>query len=235
MYQVMRPLEEGQVGGTQSDYYSLIARAVAALDANTPESRQALYNRARAAQSTQLNGFEPPLSKAEVQFEYEVLEQAIRTVEAEAEAAEAELATKDAQIVFDFATLMTKLEMKPDYFYDLHTLPHPKEAILAAIERGIVRSPLPEHVDWLRNGAALLRNFQEGVGTEPLQFAGCEIREFPQTTTDIIELKAAMRSLRYPQDEERIKEAEAVAEKEGHEIEQRMAAAMRMRSDLRGQ
>jgi hypothetical protein len=228
-------LEEGQVGGTQSDYYSLIARAVAALDANTPVSRQALYNRARAAQSAQLNRFEPPLSKDEVQFESEVLEQAIRTVEAEAAVAEAELATKDAQIVFDFATLMTKLEMKPDYFYDLNTLPHSKGVILAAIERGIVRSPLPEHVDWLRNGATLLRNFQEGVGAEPLQFTGCEIRELPQTAADIIELKSAMRSLQYPQDEETIKEAEAIAEKEGHEIEQRMAAAMRARAGLRGE
>lgn len=227
-------LEEGQVSGTQSDYYSVIVRAVAALDANTPDSRQALYNRARTVQTTKLNGFEPPLSREKVEIEREALEQAIRTVEAETAAAEAEQASRDAQIVLDFATFMTEMKMKPDCFYDLDTLPHPKEAIIAAIERGIVRSPLREHVTWLRHGAALLRNFQAGVGAEPLPFAGSDIPQFPQATLDITELKPATRSSQNPRNAERAKEVEIIAEKESHEIEERVAAALRMRPTLGG-
>ena len=68
------------MSGTQSDYYSVIVRAVAALDANTPDSRQALYNRARTVQATKLNGFEPPLSREKVELECEALEQAIRNL-----------------------------------------------------------------------------------------------------------------------------------------------------------
>lgn len=227
-------LEKAQVNGTQSDYYSVIVRAVAALDANTPKSRRALYNRARTVQATKLSGFEPPLSTEKVEIECEALEQAIRTVEAEAAAAEAEQTSRDAQIVLDFATFMTEMKIKTDCFYDLDTLPHPKEAIIAAIERGIVRSPLREHVTWLRHGATLLRNFQAGIGAEPLPFAGSDIPQFPQTSLDITQLKPAPRSSQNPSNAERAKEVEIMAEKESHEIEERVAAALRMRPTISG-
>ena len=38
-----------------ADYYSLISRAVAALDTTNFEARRAIYNHARAAQSEQLH------------------------------------------------------------------------------------------------------------------------------------------------------------------------------------
>lgn len=219
-------LEEGQVSGTQSGYYALIARGVAALDANTPDSRQALYDRARTAQTAQLSGFDPPLSREEMEFECAALEQAIRTVEAEAEAADAE-ARWDARIVLDFASFLTQMNLKPDCFYDVDVLPHPKEAIIAAIERGIVRSPLEEHIKWLRSGAALLRNFQAGIGLKPLPFAA--------TAADITESEAARPSWQDQRDADRAKEFAAIAEKESQEIEERMAAALRTRGAGRGE
>ena len=64
------------------DYYSLISRAVAALEINTFEDRRAIYNRARAAQSEQLG--KRPFSKADFDRERLMLEDAIGRVEIEA-------------------------------------------------------------------------------------------------------------------------------------------------------
>ena len=65
------------------DYYSLIVRAVATLNDNMPDARQALYNRARMAQTGRLNNADPPISMAEMSCECEALEHAIRLVEFE--------------------------------------------------------------------------------------------------------------------------------------------------------
>src|SRR5437764_604659 len=68
-----------------ADYYPLIARAVAGLDANaTGEQRRALYERARTALIAQLRGVTPPLSESEITRERLTLEEAIRKVEQEA-------------------------------------------------------------------------------------------------------------------------------------------------------
>ena len=65
------------------DYYSMIARAVAALADNTPDTRQALYKQARIAQTVQLNNVDLALSAPEMSGECEALEHAIRLVEFE--------------------------------------------------------------------------------------------------------------------------------------------------------
>ncbi|HEX2655845.1 MAG TPA: hypothetical protein VHN11_19650 [Xanthobacteraceae bacterium] len=67
-----------------TDYYPLIARAVAGLEKNTGESRRALYERARTALVAQLRGMQPPLSESEITRERLGLEEAVRKVEAEA-------------------------------------------------------------------------------------------------------------------------------------------------------
>jgi hypothetical protein len=67
-----------------TDYYALIKRAVSRLDPTAPrERRRALYERARAAQTTQLRTISPPLSEAEIVSEQLALEEAVRRVEAE--------------------------------------------------------------------------------------------------------------------------------------------------------
>jgi hypothetical protein len=65
-----------------ADYYSLISRAVAALQTNTFEDRRAIYNRARAMQSHQLG--ERPFNKKDFDRERSLLEDAISRFEAEA-------------------------------------------------------------------------------------------------------------------------------------------------------
>jgi hypothetical protein len=68
-----------------ADYYPLIARAIAGLDASAPsESRRALYERARTALISQLRSVQPALSEAEITRERLALEDAVRRVEADA-------------------------------------------------------------------------------------------------------------------------------------------------------
>jgi hypothetical protein len=64
-----------------ADYYSLISRAVAALETNTFEARRVIYNYARAAQSEQLHN--RPFNKKDFDHERLMLEDAISRVEIE--------------------------------------------------------------------------------------------------------------------------------------------------------
>src|SRR3954463_6661628 len=67
-----------------ADYYPLIARAIAALDANASGGpRREVYERARAALIAQLRGFDPPLSEADITHHRLSLEEAVRKVESE--------------------------------------------------------------------------------------------------------------------------------------------------------
>jgi hypothetical protein len=63
-------------------YYSVISRAVAALETNTFEDRRAIYNRARAMQSYELG--KRPFNKRDFDRERLMLEDAISRVEIEA-------------------------------------------------------------------------------------------------------------------------------------------------------
>ena len=65
-----------------ADYYSMISRAVAALEINTFEGRRAIYNRVRSLQSHQLG--KRPFDKADFDHERSMLEDAIGRVEIEA-------------------------------------------------------------------------------------------------------------------------------------------------------
>jgi hypothetical protein len=67
-----------------TDYYPLIAKAVAGLEKNTGDQRRALYERARTALVAQVRGLDPPLTESEITRERLALEESIRKVEAEA-------------------------------------------------------------------------------------------------------------------------------------------------------
>src|SRR5215471_19582173 len=67
-----------------TDYYPLIAKAIAGLDKNTGDQRRALYERARTALVAQLRGLDPPLTESEITRERLALEESIRKVESEA-------------------------------------------------------------------------------------------------------------------------------------------------------
>ena len=82
----------------------------------------------------------------------------------------------DDKIVSDCAGFMEKTTGKADCFYDVNVLPHPKDAIIAAIEREIIfQEPVDARIDWLKTGVLFLWNFQEGVGPAPLPLAGTNL------------------------------------------------------------
>jgi hypothetical protein len=67
-----------------TDYYRLIASAIAAAGASTDEERYKIYERAQAAQMAALQNSDPPFSESELERERLALEDAIRRVEIEA-------------------------------------------------------------------------------------------------------------------------------------------------------
>jgi hypothetical protein len=66
-----------------ADYYPVLVRTVLSLDNNTPEARQALYERAREIFATQLRVYDPAMPVPIIQHETQALEAAIRRVDAE--------------------------------------------------------------------------------------------------------------------------------------------------------
>lgn len=67
-----------------AEYYTVLRRAVAGIDPNVPETRRAVYDKARNALIAQLKAVDPPLTTAEISRQRLELEEAIRRVEREA-------------------------------------------------------------------------------------------------------------------------------------------------------
>jgi len=73
------------LGGWQvadyGDYFDLVARAVARVEADTTVARQRIYEYARRAQSLQWQDFDPRTPATAIQRERNALEEAIRRIE----------------------------------------------------------------------------------------------------------------------------------------------------------
>ena len=69
-----------------AEYYTVLRRAIAGIDPNLPETRRAVYDKARNALIGQLKAVDPPLTTAEISRQRLELEEAIRRVEREARA-----------------------------------------------------------------------------------------------------------------------------------------------------
>jgi len=65
------------------DYASILKRSVSALPDSSPEMREAVYQRARAALARQLTAVDPPLSTREIETQHQELEDAVVRIEAE--------------------------------------------------------------------------------------------------------------------------------------------------------
>lgn len=65
------------------DYYSLLVRAVTALNSNTVKTRRVVYEMARHALIKRARAIEPPVREIDLTKERLRLERAIRTVERE--------------------------------------------------------------------------------------------------------------------------------------------------------
>ena len=66
-----------------ADYYPLLAKAVSGLKASTPETRRAIYERARKALLGQLRSMQPPAPEGAIEREAEALDEAIARLERE--------------------------------------------------------------------------------------------------------------------------------------------------------
>jgi hypothetical protein len=71
-------------GGGMADYYSVIAKAVSALDLNTEKARRRLYERARTALLSEMHCAYPRFHRSEIAAAEMSLEMAIEAVEARA-------------------------------------------------------------------------------------------------------------------------------------------------------
>jgi hypothetical protein len=66
-----------------AEYYPLLAKAIAGLPNSTPETRRAVYERARKALLAQLQNLQPPLPETDVAHETQALDAAVARIEAE--------------------------------------------------------------------------------------------------------------------------------------------------------
>jgi hypothetical protein len=137
----------------------------------------------------------------------------------------------DPKIVSDYADFCANTKTRPDSFYDVSLLPHPKEAIIAAIEREIVREPVEARVDWLKTGVLFLWNFQEGVGVAPLSLTGMDLSRIPRGTTpaELDEVRRIVSDPNVERDRKRAEGFKSIADAESKQIDERIAAAIRIR------
>jgi hypothetical protein len=142
---------------------------------------------------------------------------------------EAMVRAEDSTIVCDFADLMAKGTIRPDAFYDVSVLPHPKETIIAAIERQILWEPKQERIEWLKTGALLLWNFQRGVGSSPLPLLGENVGPMPRGGMTADEIDAMAERIATSPNRQRANQFRAIADSEAKQIEERIAAAIRLR------
>jgi len=70
----------------QSDYHSLLSRAILKIDGNTPQARSELYDRARQVLRNQLEASQPRVPEAAVRKELQQLEGAIQQLETQQKA-----------------------------------------------------------------------------------------------------------------------------------------------------
>jgi len=137
--------------------------------------------------------------------------------------------------VSEYATFLEETTTRPDCFYDASALPHPRETIIAAIEREIVRSPLEKQVESLQTASALMWNFLEGIGPVPRPLEGYSRLPQGGTPADRDELERIVASVEYIRDVERSASIMDIAKREDKNVEERIAAAIRTRKEVRGE
>jgi hypothetical protein len=138
----------------------------------------------------------------------------------------------DSKIMSDYGDFLANTKTRPDSFYDVNLLPYPKETIIAAIEREIVREPLESRVELLKTVVLWLWNFQEGVGTTPLPLTGMDLSKFPmgRTPAEMNEIRRIISDPNVERDRKRAETFKNIAEAESKKIDERIAAAVRKRS-----
>jgi hypothetical protein len=144
-----------------------------------------------------------------------------------------EQAKRDVEIISDWGNLMEDRTIRPDAFYDVSVLPHPKEAIIAAIERQILWVPNQELVELLITASLFLWNFLHGVGSAPLPLLGEDLGPAhggEMTPEALDELRREAERIVTNPNRQRAEQFRAIADREAKLIDSRIAAAVRLRS-----
>jgi len=100
-----------------AEYYPLLAKAVAGLPDSTPETRRAVYERARKALLGQLRALNPPVPDEDVERENQALDEAVAKLEAEFAAKDA--AARDAAAASAFEALAAEMAPPQDLSQEL--------------------------------------------------------------------------------------------------------------------
>jgi hypothetical protein len=130
-------------------------------------------------------------------------------------------AEHDNQVITDFAARMAHDELKTALYHDIAVLPHPKETILRAIEREILREQLAARVEWLKKGAYFLQFFQR----DRIGLAAANVLMTVKAEGDYA--AAAARITSSADDAESLL---ATVKAEGDQIAARIEAAVRLRN-----
>jgi len=124
-----------------AEYYTVLRRAIAGIDPNVPETRRAVYDKARNALIGQLKAVDPPLTTAEISRQRLELEEAIRRVEREAAAGVAAppVAAAPAPNRAPAPQREPAVSMPPVHEYDAPAHPSPQEVFRRAIQEAGMR------------------------------------------------------------------------------------------------
>ncbi len=130
-----------------AEYYTVLRRAIAGIDPNVPETRRAVYDKARNALIGQLKAVDPPLTTAEISRQRLELEEAIRRVEREAAAggaAPVHQAAPAGRPAPRAPVSEPAVSMPPVHEYEQPSAPSPQEVFRRAIQEAGMRGSEPD-------------------------------------------------------------------------------------------
>ena len=129
-----------------AEYYTVLRRAIGGIDPNVPETRRAVYDKARNALIGQLKAVDPPLTTAEISRQRLELEEAIRRVEREAAAGVGGPSPSQANRPPPQRTIAPEpaVSMPPVHEYEPQSAPSPQEVFRRAIQEAGMRGSEPD-------------------------------------------------------------------------------------------
>jgi len=141
-----------------AEYYPLLAKAVAGLPNSTPETRRAVYERARKALLGQLQNLQPPLPEADIARETRALDMAMARLEAELAAPNGSAAEApqipEPQLAAGTKTVSKTSDSKPvaRVFPRAPMPPYRANGAAAAASMGQARNPVADAKDGAAEG-----------------------------------------------------------------------------------
>jgi hypothetical protein len=132
--------------------------------------------------------------------------------------------------VADYKIFIENTNPRIDCFYDANMMPHPKQTIVAAIERQIVQEPMDSRVEWLRAASRCLWNFLEAADSAPAPSMAIDLDRVLRTAPESVVQQIVGQFCAI--EDEQNEPFRAKAKRENQEIEARITAAIHIRDEL---